>query len=107
MPMKAFQILLALLITASASAQSTPGWVTLFDGSNLDAFNRTGNANWEIVDKVVQANMGNGLLVTKANYADFELKVEFWVDDDANSGVFIRCSNPQSITQSNAYEVNI
>src|SRR6185295_16975465 len=33
--------------------------------------------------------------------------VEFWVDDDANSGVFLRCENPQQITAMNAYEVNI
>ena len=26
---------------------------------------------------------------------------------DANSGVFIRCSDPQQITAANAYEVNI
>jgi len=31
----------------------------------------------------------------------------FWVDDDANSGVFIRCENPQQITAMNAYEVNV
>jgi hypothetical protein len=33
--------------------------------------------------------------------------VEFWVDDDANSGVFIRCQNPGEIGANNAYEVNI
>jgi hypothetical protein len=35
------------------------------------------------------------------------MKLEFWVDDDANSGVFIRCSDPKEITATNAYEVNI
>ena len=33
--------------------------------------------------------------------------VEFWVSPDANSGVFIRCSDPQQITAANSYEVNI
>jgi hypothetical protein len=60
-----------------------------------------------VADGVVQANKGTGFLVSKASYADFEMRVEFWVDDDANSGVFIRCENPQDITATNAYEVNI
>jgi hypothetical protein len=35
------------------------------------------------------------------------MKLEFWVDDDANSGVFIRCQNTSQINAMNAYEVNI
>ena len=83
------------------------GWTTLFDGKSLASFNTVGDANWQLMDGVVQANKGTGFLVTKNSYADFQLKVEFWVDDDANSGVFIRCENPQQITAMNAYEVNI
>ena len=89
-----------------ASGQAA-GWTTLFNGSSLANFNTIGTANWKLMDGVVQANSGNGYLVTKESYADFEVKVEFWVDDDANSGVFIRCSNPQEISAMNAYEVNI
>jgi hypothetical protein len=48
-----------------------------------------------------------GFLVTPAAYGDFQLTLEFWVSDDANSGVFIRCSDPQTINDMNAYEVNI
>ena len=32
---------------------------------------------------------------------------EFWVDEVANSGIFIRCSDPKVITADNSYEVNI
>jgi hypothetical protein len=92
---------------AGQSRQSTAGWTTLFDGKSLSAFNMIGDANWQLADGVVQANKGNGYLVTKNSYADFELRVEFWVDDDANSGIFLRCENPLQITAMNAYEVNI
>src|SRR5262249_4736956 len=92
---------------AQGKQSSATGWTTLFDGKSLAAFNMIGDANWQLVDGVVQANKGNGFLVTKGSYADFELKAEFWVDADANSGVFIRCENPQQITAMNAYEVNI
>ena len=97
----------AAFVLLGGSSFGQAGWTTLFDGKNLSAFNTVGDANWQLTDGIVQADKGTGYLVTKNNYTDFELKVEFWVDDDANSGVFIRCENPQQITAMNAYEVNI
>ena len=94
-------------VAAGQANQAAAGGTTLFDGKNLASFNTIGDANWQLMDGLVQANKGTGFLVTKASYADFQLKAEFWVDDDANSGVFIRCENPQQITAMNAYEVNI
>jgi hypothetical protein len=90
-----------------ASRQADAGWITLFDGSNLDHWNRTGNANWTLVDGVVQADKGNGHLVSKNSYADFQIRAEFWVDPDANSGIHIRCSDLQKIGSATCYEVNI
>jgi hypothetical protein len=90
-----------------ASGQAGAGWVTLFDGKNLDNFNKVGDANWRIEDGAVVADKGNGFLVTKEAYGDFQLRAEFWVDPDANSGIFIRCTDPDKITATNAYEVNI
>jgi len=92
---------------AGQAKKAAADWTTLFDGKSLTSFNPIGDANWQLMDGVVQANKGTGFLVTKSSYTDFQLKVEFWVDDDANSGVFIRCENPQMITAMNAYEVNI
>jgi hypothetical protein len=98
-------------VSASGGAPSAygqeAGWTTLFDGSSLKGWNTAGDANWKLADGVVEANAGTGFLVTAESYGDFQLKVEFWVDDDANSGVFIRCQNPQQIGANNAYEVNI
>ncbi|HTQ73743.1 MAG TPA: DUF1080 domain-containing protein [Burkholderiales bacterium] len=102
--------LLALALGACSSMSSGPGWVVLFDGSNLDNWNAIGNANWRIADGVVLADSGakrQGYLVSKASYTDFQLHAEFWVDDDANSGVFLRCGDPTSVGAKNAYEVNI
>jgi hypothetical protein len=92
---------------AGQGKKAEADWTTVFDGKNLSAFNQIGDANWQLMEGVVQANKGNGYLVTKASYGDFQLKVEFWVDDDANSGVFIRCEDPKQITAMNAYEVNV
>jgi Domain of Unknown Function (DUF1080) len=90
-----------------ASGQTDAGWVTLFDGKNLDNFNQIGNANWRVEDGLVVADKGNGFLVTKNTYTDYQIRAEFWVDAEANSGVFIRCTDPNKIGSINAYEVNI
>jgi hypothetical protein len=38
---------------------------------------------------VVQADKGSGgFLVSKNNYSDFAFRAEFWVSEDANSGIF-------------------
>jgi hypothetical protein len=90
-----------------ASGQTEGGWVTLFDGKNLDNFNKVGDANWRIEDGAVVADKGNGFLVTKNTYTDYQIRAEFWVDSDANSGIFIRCADPEKIGSATAYEVNI
>ena len=82
-------------------------WTTLFDGSSLDGWRVLGNANWELGEGAVSANSGNGFLVSEESYDDFELTLEFWVDEPANSGIFIRCSDPQSVNDRNSYEINI
>jgi len=45
--------------------------------------------------------------VTKDSYGDFQLRVEFWADEDANSGIFIRAQDPAKIGAASSYEVNI
>ena len=109
---RALRTLLSLVVvgiiaayTAGLSAQS--GWTTLFDGSTLDGWNPIGDANWELADGAVQADSGSGFLVTPRSYGDFELTLEFWVDEPANSGIFIRCADAQSVNDRNSYEVNI
>ena len=118
MPYRSVVIMSLLLVgfavcwqAPQASAQGRGGWITLFDGQHLDHWNRLGEANWTVADGVVQADQkvgeGAAYLVSKDSYTDFQLKVEFWVDAVANSGVFLRCSDPHQITATNAYEVNI
>ena len=100
---------LALALAALPSLATAQGgqFTTLFDGSSLDGWNVLGGANWELGDGAVSANSGNGFLVSEESYDDFELRLEFWVDEPANSGIFIRCSDPQSVNDRNCYEVNI
>jgi hypothetical protein len=88
-------------------SSSDAGYTALFDGNNLNQWKPVGNANWRLQDGLLLADLGSGFLVTRQNYQDFQLKVDFWVDPSANSGIYIRCTDLQNITATNAYEVNI
>jgi len=96
-----------LQFPSEAFGQAASGWTTLLDGSGLDGWSVIGDANWRVAEGTVQADQGAGFLVSKESYGDFELRAEFWVDDDANSGIFIRCSDPQKPAATSSYEVNI
>ena len=91
----------------TAPAARAPTEITLFDGSSMDGWTMTGDANWHIVEGYLEANSGSGHLVSAMPYGDFRLTAEFWVDADANSGIFIRCSDPADIGADKCYEVNI
>lgn len=99
----------ALLTVSVTGAESD--WITLIDGSNgLSNFNQVGNANWSAADGAIEASEGSGgaaFLVTQDSYSDFELRLEFWASEDANSGIFMRCQDPNSINDRNCYEANI
>ena len=102
---------LALVLSGCATSAGDAGWTTLVDGTKgIDNFVRVGEANWSGTDGAIQATQGGATpayLVSKNSYKDFEMRVEFWSSDDANSGVFVRCQDPGKITDENCYEANI
>lgn len=97
----------ALLLGAGRTMAQPAGWVALFNGRDFAGFDPVGNANWRIEDGALVADRGNGFLVTRANYANFEFRTEVWVDTSTNSGIFIRATDPATINAANAYEVNL
>ena len=101
--------LLALGFAAAgtgAFARSRP-WRTLLDGHGRLEFDPIGTANWAQKDGAVQADTGVGFLVSREAFGDVAIRAEFWLSDDANSGIFIRCANPARITLDSSYEVNL
>ena len=95
-----------------SSGQADTKWVTLIDGTTgLDNFIRVGDANWRGVDGAIQADQktdkANSFLVTKTSYTDFRIRAEFWVSDDANSGIYMRCADIKNLTDKTCYEANI
>jgi hypothetical protein len=102
----------AIYTVPQATGQTGPGWVSLFDGKTIGSeWNRVGETNWRVEDGAIIADKRTSKtaahLVTKAKYKDFQVYVEFWASDDANSGIFLRCQDPANITDRSCYEVNI
>jgi hypothetical protein len=95
----------------SQSAIAESGWITLFDGANLDQWDQVGQSNWHLADGAVladkMAGKEAGYLVSKKPYKNFILRVEFWPSNDANSGIYFRCLDPKKITDRTCYEANI
>ena len=89
-----------------ARAQAA-AWTALFNGRDLEGWDRIGDANWRVEDGAIVADRGSGHLVSRATFGDFQLRAEFWADTATNSGIFIRATNPATVSAGNAYEVNI
>jgi hypothetical protein len=91
----------------SQRGEPPTGWTPLLDGRDLAQWTPIGDANWRLADGLAQADKGTGFLVSKQSYTDFRLRAMFWVDAEANSGIFIRCSEPGKVGAKNAYEINV
>lgn len=102
----ALLLLAAVSLTPTSWAQ-TAGLTTILDGKNLTGWDKVGDANWRIEDGAAVADKGNGFLVSQKEYKNFSLRAEFWVGPDANSGIFVHCTDPKDIGTKTAYEVNI
>ncbi len=98
--------------TSAGGSAADSGWVTLIDGVNgMDNFMAVGDGDWKASDGAIQAERktgpANGYLLTKRSYGDFQIRVEFWASDNANSGIFMRCQNVYDVGDRTCYEANI
>src|SRR6185436_8550251 len=76
-----------------------PGFASLFDGQSLEGWvtqggHYDGAARWSVEDGCIVGRQGEhgegGLLYTARRYANFELRLEVWLDHPFDSGVFVR-----------------
>jgi hypothetical protein len=101
----------ATLQFATIASGESGGWVTLLDSTDKGEWSEVGKANWAMKDGAMTADKLDGkelsYLVSKDAYKDFQIRAEFWVDEEANSGIFIRCDQADKIDSKICYEVNI
>jgi hypothetical protein len=83
--------------TASVSTGVTSGtgpWRTLFDGTSLDAWRGYKGApipsGWHIAGNSLAKDVPVADIVTKDEFGDFELEIEWKIGEAGNSGIFYR-----------------
>jgi hypothetical protein len=112
--MKFTAALLLGMIASCAPSPSAPepGWKPLFNGKDLDGWVVNGTAIWKAEDGVLVGGQEGdpkrgGLLSTKDAYKDFELSLDFLIDEHGkyNSGVYIR--NDAGTSGQTTYQINI
>ena len=83
--------LLAIITTGSATAQKSK---SLFNGKNLKGWTIHGTEKWYVENGELVCESGPdkqyGYLSTKKPYKNFELNLDFKLEANGNSGVFIR-----------------
>ncbi len=77
-------------------AERTEGWMALFDGTNLDQWRGYGRddvpGSWRVEDGTLAfvPGGGGGDLITKEQFGNFELALEWKISEKGNSGIFYR-----------------
>ena len=102
--------ILPFLFTVTATYAADK--ISLFNGRDLDNWQILGKAQWKVVDGEIHGGQfGNpkygGILATRDSYKDFELDLEFKIDEHGkyNSGVYIRRQKERG--NGPPYQVNI
>ena len=97
----------ALQGTPAAVGQTGAGWTQLFDGKTLGGFTQVGDATWKVENGEIVGSGKSGHLVTANSYKNHMIYAEFWTDEKANSGIFVRCKDPKKIGARDCYEFNV
>ena len=91
-----------VLLHPGRLADEEEGWVTLFNGEDLDGWQTGPDNAWVVkdgaltIDREMDGREHNqDYLWTEEPYGDFMLDLEFKVEEGSNSGVFIRTSDIQ------------
>lgn len=87
------RVILAASVLLLPCLAAEPGFVSLFNGTNLDGWtlvSRHGDGYVVEDGKIVCPEKGGGNLFTKDEYANFVLRFEFKLHEGSNNGIGIR-----------------
>ena len=76
------------------------GWISLYNGENLDGWRVRGTADWSVKDGIMigQSNAGTGHIYAGPELSDLEVKGMFRLSDQGgggNSGLYFRANPPE------------
>lgn len=103
---------LVVLAMTVGQAEQAGDWQVLFDGTSLDAWQGfkkpAPGSGWQIIDGTLhRAGDGAGDLLTKEQFGDFELTLEWKVAGSGNSGIFFRGLNEGDTIWHSAPEMQV
>ena len=96
-----------------ASESPRDGWITLFDGTDLSAWRgyqrEDAPSSWQVRDGLLAfvPGTGGGDLITREQFDDFELQLEWRVGPAGNSGIFYRATEDHEEIWHGAHEMQI
>jgi len=111
--------LLCLVAVPSRAAEAKPntltpkevsdGWILLFDGQTTFGWSPRDSTRWVAANGTLSPvpGTGKGVLSTNTEFANYHLKADVWIDESANSGIFLRAPMSGTINGTNGYEVNV
>jgi len=102
-------ILFAVIIVLVAACESQVQPAAEESAVDLSTWQKVGDDSWRLTDGGAEAGPAEamGFLASNDSYENLRLSIEYWVEDDTNSGIYIRCSNRDEITADTCYEINI
>ncbi len=94
-----------------SAREDNEGWELLFDGLSLQHWRSYGesgiNAGWGIESGCLTRLGWGGDLITKKEYKNFELRLDWRISDGGNSGIFIRGDEGGKSISQTAHEMQV
>ena len=91
--------------------ETRDGWRLLFDGHSLDQWRsyreEKVNSGWGIENGCLTRLGWGGDLITREQFADFELKLEWRISEAGNSGIFIRGDESERTIHHTGFEMQV
>lgn len=87
------------------------GWQLLFDGDSLSQWRsyqeEDVNSGWGVENGCLTRLGWGGDLITRKQFSDFELKLEWRISEAGNSGIFIRGDESERTIHYTGYEMQV
>lgn len=93
------------------AGEKTSGWRLLFDGESLDQWRsyRRDHVNdgWGVENGCLTRLGRGGDLISREQFGDFELKLDWRISDSGNSGIFVRGDETGRSIHHTGYEMQV
>ena len=94
-----------------SETESAEGWELLFDGTSMEGWRAYDDTElpggWEVVDGMISRTGPGGDIMTDRVFRDFELSLDWRVEDRGNSGIFYLAAQGEENIYHSAPEMQV